>query len=153
MGVPISLLTFWTWKWEGRIVSGRRNSASHTVLSASDAAHIWLWPCSFPCGPLRMSQASPDPSSPGFCPPHQGSGDLIFVLLGRGRSCLDIFASGLPRWHSTSSKEPACQGRRHKRCGFDPWVGKIPWRRAWKPTLVFLPGESHGQRSLAGCSP
>ena len=35
----------------------------------------------------------------------------------------------------------------------DPWVGKIPWRRAWQPTLVFLPGESHGQRSLAGYSP
>ena len=37
--------------------------------------------------------------------------------------------------------------------GFDPWVGKIPWRRAWQPTPVFLPGESHGQRSLAGYSP
>ena len=34
--------------------------------------------------------------------------------------------------------------------GFDPWVGKIPWRRAWQPTPVFLPGQSHGQRSLAG---
>ena len=33
--------------------------------------------------------------------------------------------------------------------GFDPWVGKIPRRRAWQPTPVFLPGESHGQRSLA----
>ena len=32
----------------------------------------------------------------------------------------------------------------------DPWVGKIPWRRAWPPTPVFLPGESHGQRSLEG---
>ena len=39
------------------------------------------------------------------------------------------------------------------RQGFDPWVGKIPWRRAWQPTPVFLPGESHRQRSLAGCSP
>ena len=37
-----------------------------------------------------------------------------------------------------------------KRLGFDPWVGKIPWRRAWRPTPVFLPGESLGQRSLAG---
>ena len=46
-----------------------------------------------------------------------------------------------------SGKEPACQGRRHKRRRFDPWVGKIPWRRQWQPTLVFLPGESHGQRS------
>ena len=39
---------------------------------------------------------------------------------------------------------PANAGR-HKRWGFDPWVGKIPWRRAWQPTPVFLPGESHGQ--------
>jgi len=36
---------------------------------------------------------------------------------------------------------------------FDPWVGKIPWRRIWQPTPVFLPGESHGQRSPAGYSP
>ena len=53
----------------------------------------------------------------------------------------------------TSGKEPTCQCRRHKRQGFTLWVGKIPWRRAWQPTPVFLPGESHGQRSLAGCSP
>jgi len=43
-------------------------------------------------------------------------------------------------------KESTCKGRRCKRCGFDPWVGKIPWRRKWHPTPVFLPGESHGQR-------
>ena len=36
------------------------------------------------------------------------------------------------------------------RHGFDPWVRKIPWRRKWQSTPVFLPGESHGQRSLAG---
>ena len=42
----------------------------------------------------------------------------------------------------TSGKEPACQCRRHKRRGFDPWVGKIPCRRAWQPTPGFLPGES-----------
>ena len=36
---------------------------------------------------------------------------------------------------------------------FDPWVGKIPWRRKRRPTPVFLPGEFHGQRSLAGYSP
>ena len=54
---------------------------------------------------------------------------------------------------STSGKELACQWRRHKRLGFDPWVGKIPWRRAWQPTPVFLPGESHGQRNLVGYSP
>ena len=51
---------------------------------------------------------------------------------------------------SASDKEPTCQCRRHKRCRFDPWVRKIPWRRAWPPTPVFLPKEPHGQRSLAG---
>ena len=49
-------------------------------------------------------------------------------------------------------KEPTCQCRRHKRLGFDPWVGKIPWRRARQPTPVFLPRECHGQRSLVGYS-
>ena len=49
-------------------------------------------------------------------------------------------------------KEPSCQCRRCKRHRFDPWVGKILWRRAWQPTLVFLPGESHRQRSLVGYS-
>ena len=39
------------------------------------------------------------------------------------------------------------------RPGFNPWVGKIPWRRKWHPTPVFLPGESHGRRSLVGYSP
>ena len=49
-------------------------------------------------------------------------------------------------------KESACRYMRHKRCEFSLWVGKIPWRRAAQSTPVFLPRESHGQRSLAGCS-
>ena len=57
----------------------------------------------------------------------------------------------LPGWHS--GKEFACQCRRRRRCGFDSWVGKIPWRRTWQPTPVLLPGESRGQRSLVGYSP
>ena len=40
-----------------------------------------------------------------------------------------------------------------RRPRFDPWVGKIPWRREWLPAPVFLPGEFQGQRSLAGYSP
>ena len=46
-----------------------------------------------------------------------------------------------------SGKEPTYQCKRYKRHEFDPWVGKSPWRRAWQPTLVFLPRESHGQNS------
>ena len=55
-----------------------------------------------------------------------------------------------------SGKEPARQFGRHKRHGFDPWVGKIPllpWRRKWQPTPVFFPEESHGQRSFMDYSP
>ena len=50
-------------------------------------------------------------------------------------------------------KESACQCRRYKRHSFDPWVRKIPWRRKWQSTPVFLPGKSYGQRSLVGYSP
>ena len=53
----------------------------------------------------------------------------------------------LPWW--VSGKESACSAED----AFNPWVGKIPWRRKWQPTPVFLPGKSHGQRSLAGYSP
>ena len=51
------------------------------------------------------------------------------------------------------SKESTCQCRRQHKCGFNLWVGKIPWRKKWQPTPVFLPGEFHGQRSLVGYSP
>ena len=77
--------------------------------------------------------------------------------------CIDVCSSHLsgcvgcvPSWGcigGTSGKEPACWFRRLKRHGLNPWVGKISWRRAWQPTPVFLPGESHGPRSLADYSP
>ena len=57
------------------------------------------------------------------------------------KKCMEGFPGG------SDGKEPACQ---HKGPAFDPWVGKIPWRRKWQLTSVLLPGESHGQRSLAG---
>ena len=54
---------------------------------------------------------------------------------------------------SVVSKESTCQYRRHRRCRFSPWIGKISWRRKWQPIPVFLPGKSHGQRNLASYSP
>ena len=57
-----------------------------------------------------------------------------------------VFWEGFSRWHS--SKESACQCRRHRRCLFDPWGANIPWSRQWQPVPVFLPGKSHGHRSL-----
>ena len=51
-------------------------------------------------------------------------------------------------------KNPPANEGRHKRHRFNSWVRKIPWKRGiWQPTPVFLPGESHGQRSLVGYSP
>ena len=75
------------------------------------------------------------------------------LAMGEAQMCTiqnssHCFRFGLPR--SCTGKESTCQSRRHR---FDPWVRKIPWRRKWQPTPVFLPGESHGQRSLAGDSP
>ena len=58
---------------------------------------------------------------------------------------------GFPKWWS--SEESTRQRRRHRRCGFDPWVRKIAWSRKWQLTPVFLPGKFHVRRSLAGYSP
>ena len=57
----------------------------------------------------------------------------------------------LPRW--LSGKEFTRQGSGHRRLRFHPWIGKIPWRRKWQRTPVFLPKICHGQRSLAGYNP
>ena len=56
----------------------------------------------------------------------------------------------LPWW--CSYKESTCQRKRHKRCRFDPWVGKIPWHKKCQYTPVFLPGKFQEQRNLVGNS-
>ena len=85
-----------------------------------------------------------------------GSGTTVQIWREREFYALKM----LILWHSLSlgegllggsaGKEFACQCRRH---GFEPWLGNIPWRRKWQPTLVFFPGKSHGQRGLVGYSP
>ena len=79
----------------------------------------------------------------------------MFIMFRGSKPFSTLFISndykikhGLPRW--LSGKESACQCRR---LGFDPWVREIPWRKKWQPTLVFLSGEFHGQRSLVGYNP
>ena len=69
-------------------------------------------------------------------------------------SCTDIYALSCVDFPGAASgKETTCQCKRYKKRRFDPWVGKLPWRRAWQRTPVFLPGESHEQRSLEDYSP
>ena len=65
---------------------------------------------------------------------------LPFPTLGRCLHLVGPSKGGFP--DGASGKEPTCQHRRHKRCRFHLWIGKIPWRRAWQPTPAFLPGES-----------
>ena len=81
--------------------------------------------------------------------------EFIFYILGNGMPYKILTEKWKTQGFSggTSGKEPSCQCRRQKTLGFDPWVGKIPWRRTWQPTPILLPGESHGQRSLVGHSP
>ena len=79
---------------------------------------------------------------------HIGSYQCVLVTVNI-LLCRAIWASQV----ALVIKNPLANAGRCKRCGFDPWVGKIPWRRAWQPTPVFLPGESHGQRSLLGYGP
>ena len=67
----------------------------------------------------------------GVCPRVESLGQMVTV--------------GSPG--STSGKVPTCQSRRHKRRGFHPWLGKIPWRTAWQPTPVILPGQSMERRA------
>ena len=75
--------------------------------------------------------------SSGFCVRHI---QLLFLLF-----------SFLKFWLAEAqTKGSTC---RRRRCLFDPWVGKMPWRRKWQAAPVFLPGESRGQRSLVACSP
>ena len=75
-------------------------------------------------------------------------GDMSLILGSWRFSGINL---GFPG--STSSKESACQCRRHERCGVYSCIGKIPWSMKWQPTPVFLPGKFHWQRSLVGYSP
>ena len=93
----------------------------------------------------------------GWSPPEKGwQGQGQQRGWGRGIPRLYLGPQTLgPRLWSTSwlprGKESTCQCRRCKRCGFNPWVEKIPWRRKWQPIPVFLPGEFQGWGSLVGC--
>ena len=78
--------------------------------------------------------------------PEEGSGSLSHLLHTISR--LAEYSWSLPVW--LSGKESTCLCRRR---GLDPWYGKIPCRRKWQPTPVFLPGKSHGQRNPAGYGP
>ena len=89
------------------------------------------------------------------------TGALLAFCVNQGRSSFFLFYLSLiaqavilrvPLYPARAGPRH-CQYMRYKRHRFDPWTGKIPWRRACHPTPVFLPGESYGHRRLEGYSP
>ena len=131
----------------GGLPSMGSHRVGHDWSDLAAAAHLSLRKSVFP------------PHPPGGSKEHACLGDARGNLASQGIVKLpptsflrqQMQRLGLSRW--LSSKESACQCRRCRRAGFDPWIGKIPWSRKWQPTPVFLPGKSHGQGSLAGYSP
>ena len=117
-----------------------------------------IWRCSYffsseMCLNIVSSNTTPRPLIFPFWTPTSG---LDLFIESSALTTLSYFLSSHlfilhARW--LSGKEPTCWCRTQKRCGLDPWVGEIPWRRAWQPTQGFLPGESNGQRSLVGYGP
>ena len=90
-----------------------------------------------------------------ICTQNWKSNLLILIHSSKNfRHALSIFVNILMPYflHKDFSDDlvgkKSVQYRCHRRLEFDPWVGKIPWRRKWQPTPVLLPGKSHGQRSL-----
>ena len=133
-----------------------RSYSSACFTLEKEYSLMWLWAC------CDLWGFNPDTHSHLTCCPYswfvhaRHAVCLVFFFVLPGGKLGPGIALGNVSWGfpgGTSCKEPARQCRRCKRHGFSPWAGKIPWRRKWPPTPVFLPGESHGQRSLEGCSP
>ena len=85
-----------------------------------------------------------------YLPGHVSVDSELGMTADKG-SGLDLFLVGFPGGSDGKKKKKICLQCR--RPGFDPWIKKIPWRREWLPTPVFLPAEFHGQSSLVGYSP
>ena len=86
----------------------------------------------------------------------RGEGERVLALEsregpGENARSWEALGEARPGQSSLSAGALRYRARRHKRHGFDAWIGKIPWRRMWQLTPVFLPRESQGQRSLVGC--
>ena len=89
----------------------------------------------------------------GYSPWGHKESDTTGHMQAHGSSIFSFLRTlhGLPR--QLSGQRIRLQCRRRRRRGFDSLIRKIPWRKAWQPTPVFLLGESHGQRSLVGQGP
>ena len=112
--------------------------SAHTVLCTRGSLYTRLWSPSA-CKPPLFTQCleSLPATVPSFV-------FLIQLHLAFMPVLLFLFFT------VASASEPSCQCRTHKRCGFDPWVRKFPWRRAWPPAPAVLPGEPQDRGAWRG---
>ena len=113
-----------------------RKISDSTVTSASFVTYLWLWGIDWPWRQDSLWEIQEDQNVV------RSKTYLEWAL----DYCQYYFPGG------ANGKEPRYHCRRHKKCRFDPWVGKILWRRAWQHAPIFLPGGSYGQGSLASHS-
>ena len=113
----------------GRSRSSPYLSQDSLLTLHSSPVHLEVWSLS------GIWVRSPKTMQPSYLTPSLNLWRPDFYI-----SPAEGFLWGFPG--DASGKESSCQHRRHKRCGFDSLMGKIPWRRIWQPTIVFLPGES-----------
>ena len=142
--------------WEDPLEKER---ATHSSILA------WRIPCTTVHGVAKESDTTEQTfTSPSdilgllsWCNGKESTGQCHFQWQLSGEVFCSVFLSmpdmGMGLTGGASGKEPACQCRRLQRCRFDPCMGKIPWRRKWQPTPVFLPGKFHGQGCLVDYSP
>ena len=144
---PYSSTLAWKIPWAEE--SGRLQSMSHEESETTERLHFH-----FSLSRIGEGNGNPLQCSCLENPRDGGAWWAAVYGVAQSRTRLKLLSSssnpivGLPWW--LSGKESTCQCRG---CGFYPWVGKIPWRRKWQHTPVFLPGESHEHRSLSGYSP
>ena len=146
---PVPLLPSWHDALRAAVMAGKSAPAQRAALQAAGCGSSCLSPASLPTQVGQEgAMATSGPSARPLCPVWTTPAHLICTLEGlvQIEQVWWGFLSSLPG--GASGNEPACQCRNVKRRGFNPWVRKIPWRRNWQPTPVFLPGKSHGQRSL-----
>jgi len=138
-------LTHWKrlWCWEGLGAGGEGDDRGWDGWMASLTRWTWVW--------VNSGSFTGRPGVLRFMwwqrVGHDWATELNWTELKRFSVLLQCFPVG------ASGKEHICQCRRLKRCRFDPWFGKIPWRRKWQPIPVFMPGKFHRPRRLAGYSP
>ena len=129
------------------LYSGLENSMDYSPWDRKRVRHDWA----------TFTSPSDILGLPSWCNGKESTCQCHFQWQLSDEVFCSIFLSmpdmGMGLTGGASGKEPACQCRRLQRCRFDPWMGKIPWRRQWQPTPVFLPGKFHGQRCLVDCSP